>query len=1069
MGIEIGEIVHVRSRQYLVEEVINESGPQEDTILRLSCLEDDAQGEPLEIFWEREVGSKLIEKSSWESVTGKGFDEPKNFSAYLHTLKWGCVTSTDTDLFQAPYRAGIEVKAYQLLPLQKAISQPRVSLFIADDVGLGKTIEAGLILREMLMRQKVKRVVISCPPSVVKQWQEEMEYRFGLIFEIFDRDYVAKRRRERGYSINPWTTHSRFIISHSLLRDESYSASLRLWLGGFSPSSLLILDEAHNAAPATSARYAIDSKLTKTIQDLALRFEHKLFLSATPHNGHSNSFTTLLEMLDPQRFCRGIAPDSKLLDEVMVRRLKQDLREIGDTDFPERRIIPLVIDGLPEEHPELKLALLLQEYRTSRETRLKTQSKSTYAAAMLVLTSLQKRLLSSIEAFHRTLQVHRKSLERSAIKIKQDLSLLRESIGSDDDRAELNEKDVLKEEDLQMEAATMASFEAITPRELELLEQMSEIAEQARDQYDSRVQRLIDWIKEELCPDLGSRGALWNERRVVIFTEYTDSKRYLEDMLTKAIGASDRALERIETFTGGMSIERREAIKSAFNSDPKEHPLRILIATDAAREGVNLQNHCSDLFHFDVPWNPARMEQRNGRIDRKLQRQAVVRCYYFYLTQRSEDRVIDVLVKKTNTILQELGSLSPVIQKNVTELLDQGIRANQEESLIASLQDSDRPNRAIDFRSFAIKEELEIIRTRQENLLKQQSKLEDMLSKSKKWLGLNHHIFRDALSASLQIIGADPLIALDAQQAVLDIDRALWTLEDLGKKEAGDPKWTGILDSLREPRLKGESLYDWRERTAIRPIVFSDPGSLDGKVVHIHLEHRLVQRLLGRFRAQGFIHHELNRACVCLTEDPIPKIIVLGRLSLYGAGATRLHDEIVAVAAQWLPPEARGRGKLRPLSETEKKDVISELEESLVIPRLLEIPPMLFESAKEYAPQDIEDLIPHLEREAENLAKTARKKLAKRGDEEAQAMAEILAKQKKRIAKRENEIQAEPLNLFKPEEIKQRENDRRHWRKRLEEIEGEIISEPERIKDIFEVKATRVEPVGLIYLWPVSN
>jgi hypothetical protein len=728
-----------------------------------------------------------------------------------------------------------------------------------------------------------------------------------------------------------------------------------------------------------------------------------------------------------------------------------------------------VIDGLPEDHPELKLALLLQEYRTSRETRLKTQSKSTYAAAMLVLTSLQKRLLSSIEAFHRTLQVHRKSLERSAIKIKQDLSLLRESIGSDDDRAELNEKDVLKEEDLQMEAATMASFEAITPRELELLEQMSEIAEQARDQYDSRVQRLIDWIKEELCPDLGSRGALWNERRVVIFTEYTDSKRYLEDMLTKAIGASDRALERIETFTGGMSIERREAIKSAFNSDPKEHPLRILIATDAAREGVNLQNHCSDLFHFDVPWNPARMEQRNGRIDRKLQRQAVVRCYYFYLTQRSEDRVIDVLVKKTNTILQELGSLSPVIQKNVTELLDQGIRANQEESLIASLQDSDRPNRAIDFRSFAIKEELEIIRTRQENLLKQQSKLEDMLSKSKKWLGLNHHIFRDALSASLQIIGADPLIALDAQQAVLDIDRALWTLEDLGKKEAGDPKWTGILDSLREPRLKGESLYDWRERTAIRPIVFSDPGSLDGKVVHIHLEHRLVQRLLGRFRAQGFIHHELNRACVCLTEDPIPKIIVLGRLSLYGAGATRLHDEIVAVAAQWLPPEARGRGKLRPLSETEKKDVISELEESLVIPRLLEIPQMLFESAKEYAPQDIEDLIPHLEREAENLAKTARKKLAKRGDEEAQAMAEILAKQKKRIAKRENEIQAEPLNLFKPEEIKQRENDRRHWRKRLEEIEGEIISEPERIKDIFEVKATRVEPVGLIYLWPVSN
>jgi len=107
-------------------------------------------------------------------------------------------------------------------PLRKALLQPRVALFIADDVGLGKTIEAGLILREMLMRQKIKRVVISCPPSVVRQWQEEMESRFGFIFQVFDRNYVATKRRERGYGINPWKTHTRFIISHVLLREEAY-------------------------------------------------------------------------------------------------------------------------------------------------------------------------------------------------------------------------------------------------------------------------------------------------------------------------------------------------------------------------------------------------------------------------------------------------------------------------------------------------------------------------------------------------------------------------------------------------------------------------------------------------------------------------------------------------------------------------------------------------------------------------------------------------------------------------------------------------------------------------------
>jgi SNF2 family DNA or RNA helicase len=199
--LQTGQIVRVRSRQYLVEEVILPSCENADIRVRLACLEDDAQGQQLEVFWEREIDAKVIGVSSWKSVANKGFDNARYFSAYLHSLRWNCVTSTNPKLFQAPYRAGIEVKAYQLEPLRKALLMPRVSLFIADDVGLGKTMEAGLILREMLMRQKIKRVVISCHPSVVRQWQEEMETRFGLLFKIFDRDFVASQRRARGYSI----------------------------------------------------------------------------------------------------------------------------------------------------------------------------------------------------------------------------------------------------------------------------------------------------------------------------------------------------------------------------------------------------------------------------------------------------------------------------------------------------------------------------------------------------------------------------------------------------------------------------------------------------------------------------------------------------------------------------------------------------------------------------------------------------------------------------------------------------------------------------------------------------
>jgi SNF2 family DNA or RNA helicase len=125
---------------------------------------------------------------------------------------------------------------------------PRVNLFIADDVGLGKTIEAGLVARELLMRKKVTEIVVACPPSMLVQWKEELESRFGLQFAILDRDYVQEVRRERGFGINPWTTHPRFLVSHRLLIDESYRAPLLDWLGNFRPGSLLILDEAHDVS-----------------------------------------------------------------------------------------------------------------------------------------------------------------------------------------------------------------------------------------------------------------------------------------------------------------------------------------------------------------------------------------------------------------------------------------------------------------------------------------------------------------------------------------------------------------------------------------------------------------------------------------------------------------------------------------------------------------------------------------------------------------------------------------------------------------------------------------------------
>ena len=1061
-----GQIVRVRSRQYLVEDVSPGAPavgttPASDSRVRMSCLDDDAQGDELEVLWEREVDAEL-RTASWQAALHKGFDDPKLFSAWLHTLRWNCVTSTRPELFQAPWRAGIEVKAYQLEPLRKALRLPRVNLFIADDVGLGKTIEAGLIVRELLMRQKVRRVVICAPPSVVVQWREEMESRFGLGFVVLDRAYVASCRRERGFGVNPWNTHTRFILSHALLRDETYAAPLRDWLGDFAEGALLILDEAHNAAPASGSLYPVESEFTQRIREFAPRFEHRLFLSATPHNGHSSSFSALLEILDPQRFCRGVKPSPKITEPVMVRRLKEDLRQI-EGGFPLRDPQRLVLDDLPHDAPELELSRLLADYRSAREQRFTGQPRSALNGAMFVLISLQKRLLSSPEAFARTLRAHRAGIARKVAPRELDLDALADTSSSDDDRAELPEAEVEDEAAAKVEAASALPSDLT---ETALLDRMTRIAEAARHEPDERIKWLNRWIRTELFTADQAGRVRWNDRRVVIFTEYADTKRYLVEQIESALG--DLARGRVLTYHGGMDENAREDVKRAFNADPSEHPVRVLVATDAAREGVNLQNHCADLFHFDVPWNPSRMEQRNGRIDRKLQRALVVRCHYFVLPQRAEDRVLEVLIEKTERIQEEFGVFPPLLDRLVAGKLVGGIRHADADKLADEI-------RAIEPQRTAVDEDLEPVRARQDALKQQLAVLRKLLDESKAWLGLEDDAFREAVSASLSVLGAPALTPRDPTHLADDPARVPWSFPALDRTAAGHG-WAETLDALRVPRRRDEKQADWRRDAALRPIVFRDPGTLDGKVVHLHLEHRVVQRLLGRFLAQGFVHDDLSRACVVLTDHPTPYVLVLGRLSLYGARAARLHDEVLVAAAEWVEPDLRTR-KLRALADEDKRQTLALLESSLLHAR--PVPDTVRARLTDIAPRDVDELTGHLKRRAETMANAAIRELTKRGEQEAKDMVAILLEQKKRIAetllewkvkeealKHPKGPQQVPLPGFPVEEQQQLAADRRWQEARLKSLEGELVTEPERIRAGYVVKARRIEPVGIVYLWP---
>ncbi len=1082
-GLETGRIARVRQRTYLVENVIPPRRVSDSTLVQLSCVDDDNQGQPLEVLWEKELDPTILTGEAWEEVASKGFDDSRLFAAYLNTLKWNCVTSTDPKLFQSPFRAGIRLDAYQLEPLRKALRLPRVNLFIADDVGLGKTIEAGLIARELLLRKKVKEIVVSCPPSMLLQWKEELEARFGLTFEILDKDYMKDVRRERGFGVNPWSTHTRFLISHRLLIDEAYAGPLRDLLGTFRSGSLLILDEAHHAAPSSGQKYAIDSQITRAVRDLAPRFEHRLFLSATPHNGHSNSFSALLEILDPQRFCRGVPVTAKHRDEVIVRRIKEDIREIQG-GFPKRKVVQVSITGLPPEAPELKLSRLLDEYRQTREERLKNESKRKQAASGLLITGLQQRLLSSIEAFARTLKVHRNTVKRQWEKLQgaaqanedstPSLDLLTGSIDYDDERATLGEEQLRAEEDAQFEAASAASLGALDDlssqqlfaHEQKLLDEMTDIAEQARGKSDARTVKLIEWIRAQMCPDLGKPGATWNDTRVLIFTEYDDTKRYLLGRLEAAIKDSDRAANRILVFHGPTPPAKREEIKQAFNTDPRKHPVRILIATDAAREGLNLQAHCHNLFHFDVPWNPSRMEQRNGRIDRKLQPALEVFCHYFVYQQRPEDRILHVLVRKTETIKEELGSLSQVIDAKLAKSLSMGIRHRQIDSLESEID-------AIhldDSRRAAITDELEASRERQQALREQIDRLRTLLDSSRKSIGLNDVQFRSAISCSLE------LLKLSKLQSTVDGNGISCfrfpTFDELSGDDAAS--WAETMDSLRIPRKRGEKVFEWRNSAPIRPVVFEDTGIVGDDFVHLHLEQRVVQRLLGRFTAQGFVRHDLSRACFAQATDSIPRVILLGRLALYGEGAARLHEELIPVTARWVDPKVR-KSPLSPYAKDAETKTLGLLDESLLKAGGIKLTPEVISQLQQAAAGDIHELLPHLKSRGEEYASDAVEKLAERGADEGKAMREILETQRKHITEKIKQVSKLNPNQLRfdygddEDELAQLDANKRFWNKRLEELHEELKTEPKRIADVYTVKAQRVEPVGLVYLWPVTG
>jgi superfamily II DNA or RNA helicase len=861
---EPGQVVNVRGSTWAVADVRRQGLPRSPAdegivllahVVDLQSLEEDRLGEELAVVWELEVGHTVAPDQGLPEIIGKdAFDDPNTLAAFVDAVRWGAVTSADADSYQAPFRSGANVEAYQLEPLRRALQASRTNLLLADDVGLGKTIEAGLVVQELLLRHRARSVVIVCPPSLALKWQDEMREKFGLDFVIVNSDLMARVRRSHGLNANPFRLFPRVIVSMSWLPTLRAQRLLRDVFAEVRNTStarrfvfdVLVVDEAHHVAPAgptaaTRGRgYAVDSQRTLATRALADRCEHRLFLSATPHNGYPESFTALLEMIDGRRFSRGANLDERALGEVAVRRLKTELKEKG---FKPRKL--KLISFTPSVEEQRHFTLL--DSILSDSARANGKGRSGDIVAML----LKKRFLSSPWSFARTLELYEESAATGRqLHLDDEDAFYEEVLGSQQSDEEEGEAE-------HPEFTTLRQSKGSDPLVTATSKDITSLVEWGRryeHRPDSRLDALINFLNGVCRPD----GESWSNERVVVFTEYAATLEWITGVLAQR-GYRDV----LETIQGSTPTDRREEIRARFTEDPAKHDVRVLIATDSAGEGIDLQAHCHRLVNFDIPFNPSRLEQRIGRIDRYGQ-QEIPEIYHFAPDIKSTIYAADMdfmrrIAEKVGNVAQDLGSVNQVIDAEVQNHFSPAGSARK-----ARPSAPDDGNAII---TRALAGGLELNRKLTE--------LSRTYAERKVEMHLTPGNARRVVDTALALTAQPPLVEIGDDRT----DARVFQVPALGSA------WQHALRGL-DTRL---------EPGVLRPITFDDQAAQNRTdLVHIHLGHALMQRSARILRSALFsVDAPVRRVTAVVVEDlPQSCVAAVSRLVLVGRGGLRLHEEV---------------------------------------------------------------------------------------------------------------------------------------------------------------------------------
>jgi superfamily II DNA or RNA helicase len=505
-----------------------------------------------------------------------------------------------------------------------ALQSPRIRFLIADDPGAGKTIMAGLIIKELQYRHLAQRILIIAPGHLKYQWQREMKERFQTPFTIIDRARINATWGE-----NAWEETERCLTSIDFIKQDTVLTSLQnvRW-------DLIVVDEAHKmSAYAYQGRDQVKVDKTKRYRVgelLSRQTNHMLFLTATPHRGDEENFRLFLDLLRPGFFAR-----TELLKEsvqsgdnpVFIRRLKEDMKKFDGSDIFPPRHVHTVTFRLTEA--ERALYSSVTDYVRHYFDRAKENRSISFA-----LMILQRRLTSSSQAIYLSLQRRKARLEELLElpeKIRRDEDYLRAKGLTEDDLAEMAEDERLEWEE-RLENLTLAENIDDVLAEIEQLESLIAQADRVRQQeIESKLVRLRDQVLANL-----------HGRKLLIFTEFRDTVNYLVEKL-QAWGYP------VITIHGQMGMEDRLQAEHEFKTNAQ-----IMVATEAAGEGINLQ-FCSWMINYDIPWNPNRLEQRMGRIHRYGQ-QYEVHIYNMIAQDTREGQILQRLFEKLERMKEDLGT-----------------------------------------------------------------------------------------------------------------------------------------------------------------------------------------------------------------------------------------------------------------------------------------------------------------------------------------------------------------------------------------------------------------------------